>query len=334
MSTLNPDNEPTKVPSLRLPTSQQQVDAPTFHNTNFAESLLAPSLPQTLEPAPRPSQELPESVVPAAQRELPLRQRVLRLATTIISSNNLYTSVGNIIITANLWTGVLFQPACALLAIANEARERRREDGEYTPPPARYSGIRQRAVDLWNSPGIYRNALSIAYAVNALESLARADLFFTGIYLCASLGNVGAARTLNIDYFRALYTTRGKELPPSPSHVTALVTSPGINWSLTDILIGLMTAPKLTTLGVAVACVPTTCALTALFTPFILGSRIASSPIPLIFNGMSNLGFSVVHAFWGSPAISVACFGRGLASLLIARKQALHRKAEPQLSSQ
>jgi hypothetical protein len=306
------------------PHGQSDDSLPISRDTAFAADLRQPvsRAQDTITSTPSPAHP-----TRAPQSDLSLAARALRFATTIVSSNNFYTSVGNVIITANLWTGVLLQPACALLAIANEAREKRRERGEYKNVPPRYEGIAQRAIDLWHSPGVYRVALSVTYFINSLESLAGRDLLFTAIYLCASLGNIGASRTLNRDYFRNLNKERGIEHAPDESRALSLVTSPGINWSITDILIGVMTLPKIGALGMAAAGVPTAFAVAALLTPLVIGTRAASSPFALICNCMSNLGFAAVHATWGNPAIAVACLGWGIASLIIARKQQEHLKS-------
>jgi hypothetical protein len=240
----------------------------------------------------------------------------------LLSSNNFYTSFGNVIITSNLWSGALLHPVCALLAIVNESHELRREKGEYHNPPARHSGVTQQIVDLWRSPGVYRVALSGAFLVNAIESLSRGDLLFTAIYMCASLGNVGAARTLNREYFQNLRKERGTPEPPPESRAFGLVTSPGLNWSVTDLLIGIMTLPKTAgTLGMGAASGAAAFAVAALASPLILGARVTASPLPLVLNGCSNLGFSAVHAMWGTLTISLACLGWGIASLIIAAKQ-------------
>lgn len=96
---------------------------PASRDTSFAAELQQPLSAELATPAaplaPTPNtHEVRPAPSPAS--------RVLRFATTLVSSNNFYTSVGNVIITSNLWTGVLLQPACALLAIANEAREKGR----------------------------------------------------------------------------------------------------------------------------------------------------------------------------------------------------------------
>ncbi len=262
-------------------------------------------------------------------------QRALRAIIGILSSNNFYTSVGNIVLTSSLYSGALLHPACAVLAFTNEARERQRELGHYRHPPPRFSGIAQHAIDLWRSPGVYRVALSAAFMVNAAESFASMDLLFTAIYLCASLGNIGAARTLNRDYYANLNAQRGDLLPRRESTVFNLLTSPGINWSITDLLIGVMTLPKLSAVGVAAASGASVFAGAALATPIVLGARVATSPIPLACNALANFGFAAVHCVWGSPAIAVACVGWGIASFIIARKQhlALSKKNE-QLSSE
>lgn len=313
------DKQPP-APSTPIHTTPDPDPAPLFNQTAFAAELTHPNRlhcePQVVVSA-APNADTTHTTKAATN----WLHKTLGFATSLATSNNFYTSVGNIIITSNLYSGALLHPACAILAITNEAREGRRERGEYSHPAPKFTGITQKAIDLWRSPGIYRVALSGAFFLNTLESAAKGNALFAAIFLCASLGNIGAAQTLNRDYFRSLYAERGLERPPKELTALSLVTNPGINWSITDVLVGMMTLPSLGTLGTTMAYSAAACACAAVVAPLMLGRRAASSPILLALNAACNFGFSAVHAVWGTTTIALSCCGWGIASALIALKQ-------------
>jgi hypothetical protein len=308
------------------PTSAQKSPpdpAPRFIRTDFSADLTPPTTQRTAT-QPAPSRDTPRTHnTPTSNEGSSWLRNTLRFTRSLVTSNNFYTSIGNILITSNLYSGALLHPVCALLAISNESRERCREEGEYQNPPPSFTGIAQKALDLWRSPGIYRVALSGAFFLNTIESAVAGNTLFSVIYLCASLGNIGAARTLNRDYFQSLYKERGVEYKPRESAAVNLLTSPGINWSVTDLLIGMMTLPSLGNLGSTLAYSAAACACAAVVAPLVLGNRATSSPLLLACNALANLGFSAVHALWGSTLIAISCCGWGIASALIARKQHL-----------
>jgi hypothetical protein len=261
-----------------------------------------------------------------------LGQRIYNSVSAVLSSNNFYTSVSNIIVTSNLYSGLLLHPICSILAFVNEARERRRQSGEYHHPEAKYSGAMQGAVDLGRSPGIYRVALGLAFLVNSVESFAQffiansngafssLSLIFGVAYLCGSLGNIGAARILNREYFKSLNAARGKSTENRESPAFNLVTSPGINWSITDLSFGLMTLPSLDAAGTIAATCAGVIAGVSIFAPVLFGSRIATPSFILKGNTITNWGFALVQAGWGSYEMAMVCFGWGMASLIIAQK--------------
>lgn len=295
--------------------------APRFIQTDFSAALTPPTA-QSTATQPASSRDIPGAdTAHSATEGFSWLAGTLGFAKSLITSNNFYTSIGNILITSNLYSGALLHPVCAILAIANEAREGRRERGEYTHPPPSFTGIAQKALDLWRSPGIYRVALSGAFLLNTIESAVTGNGLFSMIYLCASLGNIGAARTLNRDYFQSLYKERGVEYRPRESTAVNLITSPGINWSVTDVLVGMMTLPSLGILGTTMAYSAAACACAAVAAPLVLGRKAASSPLMLALNTGCNFGFSAVHALWGTTTIAIACCGWGIASAIIALKQ-------------
>lgn len=313
--------------------SQDCDPAPQFNQTDFASQLSAPNTQQlkldtSTHPHSATNLDIDSTVSQSRSPAASWSRAALSFITSLPTSNNLYTSISNVVITANLYSGALLHPACALLAITNEAREKRRVQGEYNHPSPQYTGLTQRALDLWRSPGVYRAALSGVFIINAIESLAGANLLFSAIYTFACLGNIGAARTLNRDYFQGLYKARGQDYAPRDSTTLQLVTSPGINWSITDVLIGMMTLPTLGTIGTGVAFGATALACSTVAAPLLLGRRAVRSPLLLVCNGLSNFGFSAVHALWGTTSISIACCGWGIASCIIAAKQREHRTPE------
>jgi hypothetical protein len=166
--------------------------------------------------------------------------------------------------------------------------------------------------------------------INLAEAAYTGSLMLGVISLCSSLGNFGAARTLNAKYYQALREERNIPEPPPKSPAIAIVTSAGPNWSAADILVGIMSLPStIGNAGVAAAAGASTFALLALASPLVLGARVASSPIPLALNAASNLAFAAVNVVWGSEATApLTSLSWSIASGIIAFKQWMALKRE------
>jgi hypothetical protein len=247
-----------------------------------------------------------------------------------VRSNNFYTSIGNTILTSSFYSGLALHPLCAALAIFNERRERRREHSVNTKEVEWFS---QSVNDTLRSPGIYRLVLGAAFLVNMVEAHAAGNYLFGMIYGFASLGNLGAGRILNQEYYERIRELRepdqNRELRRSDTSWANALTNPGVNWCASDILVGAMTLHAVSTAAQISIGISTGLAALGLAAGIYLGKRADSSSLPLLLNGFCNVGFSVTHLFWGSttdvlcgiPKIAIATGAWAVASFIIAAKQ-------------
>lgn len=249
--------------------------------------------------------------------------RMTEVAKAVIQSNNSYASIGNCLLTSSLWTGLLFHPLCSILAVRNEMAEDRRKSGlasvkgEYSP------GIRQEVLDLCRSPGVYRFSLGTVFILNLVESVARGQVLYSLAFGTAALANLGASSMLNNDYYKALDSSRGVVRRREERPSIQLLTSPGINWSVCDVLFGFFTLPSVPVLSSAgiSASVAGGAAAAALLSPVWLGARVAKSSIPLFLNVVTNFGFGAAQVASGSLTLGIVCFSWGISSGIMAMRQ-------------
>jgi hypothetical protein len=261
---------------------------------------------------------------------LAIFNRAMEFSRDTIKSNNFYTSIGNTVLTSNFYSGLALHPLCAALAIFNERRERSHESQVVTKS---VDWLSQDVIDTLRSPGIYRLVLGGAFLVNMIEAHSVGNHLFAMIYGFASLGNLGAGRILNQDYWNKIADTREIEPNPKPTSANVswanMLTNPGINWCASDLLVGAMTLHAVTTASQIAVGLSTGLAALGLGVGIYLGKRADKSPIPLLLNGCCNLGFALTHVIWGSetdvlcgiPKIAIATGAWAIASFIIAAKQ-------------
>ncbi len=298
---------------------------PVTNLRNFPDGLECPA-PYSLKQCTESS----DTNSPRYERNSGVFNSVIEFVRDTVRSNNFYTSIGNTILTSSFYSGLALHPLCAALAIFNERRELRHEDQVNT---REVTGFSQEVSDTLRSPGIYRLVLGAAFLVNMIEAHAAGNYLFGMIYGFASLGNLGAGRILNQEYYKKITELRepdrDEESRPHNTSWSNRLTNPGINWCASDVLVGAMTLDAVSTAAQISVGLSTGLAALGLGAGIYLGKRADNSSLPLLLNGCCNLGFAVTHLFWGSttdvlcgiPKIAIATGAWAVASFIIAAKQ-------------
>lgn len=328
-----PDNGPSRDPT---PAPPEQLGDPTSFPAPAPAELGNLACPPRLTIAVSTSATIQSNEADRSEK-VPVGTWIGRALRSTAGSTEVLSSIGNSLISSELWSGIVLHSLAGMYAAWNQFRTdylpaRKKENSASNTR----SGLLSELGDIAKSPGVYRWALSVAFVVNAVEAAVKGSyLLAVPLGLCA-IANSALARILNEDYWRARAHERESSLLRKivdrvwgvvPPRLQTILANPVPFWCAADMLFGVMNLTW-SQMSSPLAAVPMgiamlSCAAT-LMPALTSGKFVKPGATGFALSGVTNLSLGFANFVFGNSSFGAALTLWAVTSFIFAART--HRK--------